>query len=131
MGVKLCPSCEGNGHEIPTEILFKREEQKQRPESKSSKPRQIVVIMFTDIVGYTEMMGRDENLACENVSRHNEFVKQFVADFNGRIDKYIGYGILCKFLSASEAISAAKKIQYSKHSISNSKSCKKRMYLHL
>jgi TolB-like protein len=67
--------------------------------------------MFTDIVGYTRLMGTDEQKAVDMLSR-NRFIHQSCIDkFNGTLIKEIGDGILASFSLASEAVRCAMEIQ--------------------
>jgi len=73
--------------------------------------RQLAAIMFTDVVGYTALMGRDEQHAFE-ILRRNRSIQQPILDrFHGRKIKELGDGILASFPSASDAVRAALAIQ--------------------
>jgi len=73
--------------------------------------RQLAAILFTDIVGYTAMMQKDEQNALA-VTRHFVAVlKQSAEAFHGRILNDYGDGNLCCFPSATEAVKAAVQIQ--------------------
>lgn len=65
-------------------------------------------IMFTDIVGSTEMTARlgDRN-SVEMVRAHDGLVRQALSDFNGREVKHLGDGIMASFDKVSSAINAA------------------------
>lgn len=76
-----------------------------------SKYRQLAAIMFTDIVGYTAIMGKDETKAMGLVHRSREVQKRLVNEFEGRWLKEMGDGVLCSFPSASDAIYCALEIQ--------------------
>ena len=67
--------------------------------------------MFTDIVGYTAMMGKDENLAIETVTRHERIIEKLVPEFEGDIIQFYGDGSLSIFPSATFAIKCAIKVQ--------------------
>ena len=45
--------------------------------------RKLAAIMFTDIVGYTAMMGNDENLAITTVTFHKNIIEQLVPKYEG------------------------------------------------
>jgi len=69
------------------------------------------VVFFSDIVGYTRLMGQDENAAFElmklNLLTHQEiFLK-----YHGQVVKELGDGILGVFDTPKEAIKAALEIQ--------------------
>lgn len=73
--------------------------------------RQLAAIMFTDIVGYTAQMGKDEQRAFEFLRKNREIHKPFIEEFNGRLIKELGDGILAVFPTVSDAVLAAIRIQ--------------------
>ncbi|MEP6616794.1 MAG: adenylate/guanylate cyclase domain-containing protein, partial [Ginsengibacter sp.] len=73
--------------------------------------RQLAAIMFTDIVGYTAMMGRDENKAFELLNKNRAIQKPIIEEFGGRWIKELGDGVLASFNTVSDAVGAAIKIQ--------------------
>jgi len=73
--------------------------------------RQLAAIMFTDIVGYTSLMGKDEQKALELLKKNKKIHKRLIAQFNGKLLKEIGDGILASFSSVSEAVYCAGAIQ--------------------
>lgn len=56
--------------------------------------RQLAVIMFTDIVGYTALMGNDEQKAFEILNKNRNIQKPFIEQYQGRWIKEIGDGVL-------------------------------------
>ena len=69
-------------------------------------------VMFTDIVGSTEMAQRlGDDVAMELVSAHDAIVRASVIEHNGRVIKHTGDGIMAVFMSPLQAIKAACKIQ--------------------
>ncbi len=73
--------------------------------------RQLAAIMFTDMVGYTALMQRDEKKAKQNRDRHRSVLQDLITDNNGRILQYYGDGTLSTFGSVVDAVSCAVKIQ--------------------
>jgi TolB-like protein len=69
--------------------------------------------MFTDIVGYTALMGQDEDKAVELLKQNRELHKPFIERFNGRKIKEIGDGVLICFSTATDAVLCAGHIQQS------------------
>ncbi len=67
--------------------------------------------MFTDIVGYTAMMQRDEAMAVRMRERHREIFNQQHALHQGEIIQYFGDGTLSIFTSAVQAVTCAIAIQ--------------------
>ncbi|HZV43767.1 MAG TPA: adenylate/guanylate cyclase domain-containing protein, partial [Saprospiraceae bacterium] len=73
--------------------------------------RHLAAILFTDIVGYTAMMQRDESLALASVHRHQEVLESLVPLHEGEVYQYYGDGSLNIFHSAIQAVKAAMEIQ--------------------
>ena len=73
--------------------------------------RQLAAIMFTDIVGYTAMMGNDEKKAFELLRKNRQIQKPIIESFGGRWIKELGDGVLASFTTVSDAVYAAVKIQ--------------------
>lgn len=71
-------------------------------------------IMFTDIVGSTEMTARLGDVAAtELVRAHDALVRRALARYNGREVKHLGDGIMASFDSGAAAVEGAKSIQRS------------------
>ena len=78
-----------------------------------SQSRQLAAIMFTDIVGYTTLMGEDEEKAFELLKKNRRLQKPIIEKYNGRWLKEIGDGVLASFNAVSDAVYCAKAIQKS------------------
>ncbi len=76
-----------------------------------SQSRQLAAIMFTDIVGYTSMMGNDEHRAFELLNKNRQIQKPIIEQFNGRWIKEMGDGVMASFNTVSDAVNAAIKMQ--------------------
>jgi len=76
-----------------------------------SQSRQLAAIMFTDIVGYTALMGNNEEKAFELLRKNREIQKPIIEEFGGRWIKELGDGVMASFPSVSNAVYAAIKIQ--------------------
>ena len=76
-----------------------------------SSTRQLAAIMFTDIVGYTALMGRDEQRAFELLKKNRELQKPIIEEYSGRWIKELGDGVMASFNTVSDAVNAAIKIQ--------------------
>ena len=76
-----------------------------------SQSRQLAAIMFTDIVGYTALMGKDEQKALELLKANRGIQKPLIEAHNGKWLKEMGDGTLVRFPSASDAVYCALKIQ--------------------
>jgi TolB-like protein/class 3 adenylate cyclase len=73
--------------------------------------RRLAAILFTDIVGYTAMMQKDEQHAVSINQRYEIILKQFVLSHGGEILNDYGDGSLCSFSSATEAIRCSIEMQ--------------------
>jgi TolB-like protein/Tfp pilus assembly protein PilF len=67
--------------------------------------------MFTDIVGYTALMGEDEQRAFELLKRNRRLQRPIIEKFNGKWLKEIGDGVLASFSTVSDAVHCALEIQ--------------------
>jgi len=76
-----------------------------------SQSRQLAAIMFTDIVGYTALMGKNEVKAFELLRKNREIQKPIIEQFGGQWIKELGDGVLASFSAVSNAVYAAIKIQ--------------------
>ncbi len=76
-----------------------------------SQFRQLAAIMFTDIVGYTALMGRDEQKAFEWLDTNRQIHKQVIERYNGKLIKELGDGVMASFNTVSDAVNAAIEIQ--------------------
>ena len=74
---------------------------------------QLAAIMFTDIVGYTTLMGKDSEKALELVHISKEIQKPLVEKYNGKWIKEMGDGAMAQFGSALDAVNCSIEIQKS------------------
>lgn len=73
--------------------------------------RQLAVIMFTDIAGFTSVMGKDHNEALELLSDNRKLQKPLIDQHGGKWLKEMGDGVLASFDSAYQAVKCAIEIQ--------------------
>src|SRR5215471_15135023 len=73
--------------------------------------RQLAAIMFTDIVGYTALMGEDEQKAFELLRKNRQLQKPLIEKYNGIWIKELGDGTLVSFHAVSDAVMCAVEIQ--------------------
>jgi len=73
--------------------------------------RELAAIMFSDIVGYTAIMGRDELEALRALDAHRGALRTLLPKFNGRLIGEIGDGTLSSFHSAIDAVNCAREVQ--------------------
>lgn len=79
---------------------------------KGDKKAQIVTVMFTDMVGSTDLtQARGDAAAQEVVRRHNSIVRGALAQFGGKEIKHTGDGIMASFGTSAAAVEASVSIQ--------------------
>jgi len=71
----------------------------------------LVAIMFTDIVGYTALMGSDEERAFEMLQNNRDIHTHLLEKYNGALIKEMGDGMLISFDLGSDAVRCAIEIQ--------------------
>jgi len=86
-----------------------------------SSSRKLAAIVFTDIVGYTGLMGVDEQKAFDLLRKNRQMQKPLIEKFNGTWIKEIGDGILASFSTVIEAVRCSMEIQKACNSINNLK----------
>ena len=82
-----------------------------------SQSRQLAAIMFTDIVGYTAVMGENEQKAFDLLYKNRKLQKPIVEEFGGVWIKEIGDGVLVSFHTVTDAVQCAISIQESCHKL--------------
>ncbi len=75
--------------------------------------RRLAAIMFTDIVGYTRLMGKDSDKALDLVRINKAIQKPLVKKHGGTWLKEMGDGAMAQFNSALDAVNCAIEIQKS------------------
>jgi TolB-like protein len=74
--------------------------------------RRLAAILSADIVGYSRLIGLDEEGTLARVNAHRrEFLEPTVAEYRGRIVKRTGDGALIEFMSAVDAARCAIQVQ--------------------
>ena len=106
----------GGGESKIRAIVFERLTERGTMAISSGTPeehptRELAAIMFSDIAGYTAIMGRDEQEAIRAIDAHRALLRQLLPRFNGRILGEIGDGTLSSFHSAVDAVNCAREVQ--------------------
>ncbi|MCK5148982.1 tetratricopeptide repeat protein [bacterium] len=78
-----------------------------------TEQRKLAAVMFTDIVGYTALMSKDEQKVLTLLQKNRELQKTLAQKHNGEFLKEMGDGTLLCFQSALDAVRCAMKIQQS------------------
>src|ERR1700730_13348973 len=74
--------------------------------------RKLAAILAADVVGYSRLMGIDEEGTLEQLKAHRrELIDPKIAEHHGRIVKTTGDGMLVEFASPVEAVRCAVEIQ--------------------
>ena len=77
----------------------------------SLSARKLAAIMFTDIVGYTALMGEDEQKAIALLHKNRQIHEHCIRTHNGKLLKEMGDGMLAQFNSALDAVQCSLEIQ--------------------
>jgi TolB-like protein/class 3 adenylate cyclase len=74
--------------------------------------RRLAAILAADVVGYSRLMERDEDLTLTRLKAHRrEFIEPLIAEYQGRIVKLVGDGALVEFARVVDAVRCAVLIQ--------------------
>ena len=82
-----------------------------RTPTQTGPARRLAAIMFSDIVGYTALMGADEGATLRIVEANNEIHTSAISANGGTLLKKLGDGLLASFESVSSAATCAQEIQ--------------------
>ena len=72
-------------------------------------------MMFTDIVGYSSMVGKDEKNALKLLAEHDSLIEPIINANNGKIIKKIGDAIFAEFPDSDKSTNASINIQITLH----------------
>jgi class 3 adenylate cyclase len=70
-----------------------------------------VTIMFTDMVGYSKLTGRDQKLALSLLKEHDKILEHAISHHSGRIIKHIGDAVFAEFTKTYDAVHCGIDIQ--------------------
>ena len=73
--------------------------------------RKNAAIMFTDIVGYTEITSKDEEKAINLIRKKRELLLPLLKKYSGKLIKEIGDGTLTSYYDTDDAINCANNFQ--------------------
>jgi len=85
----------------------------------SDSTRKLAVIVFTDIVGFTDLSSKDEPAALELLDKQRNILKPIVDSFNGQWLKEMGDGLLLTFQGTLDAVKCCIAIQTEVNKIEN------------
>ena len=81
--------------------------------------RKLAAIMFTDIVGFTALSAKDENVALKLLDTQKAIVLPIINEFKGTVHKEMGDGLLITFPAVTNAANCGIKIQETIKDIEN------------
>src|SRR3569833_1278169 len=73
--------------------------------------RKTRAIMFSDIQGYSKLMGENESLGLKLLEEHNSICVPLIQKHRGAVVKFIGDAILSSFESAADAVECGMTLQ--------------------
>ena len=73
--------------------------------------RRMAAILAADVVGYSRLMGKDEEATLATLKAHREVIDGLIADHGGRIFGSAGDSVIAEFASPVEAVRCATEIQ--------------------
>jgi class 3 adenylate cyclase len=77
----------------------------------SQAGRRLAAIFFSDIVGYTTLMGADEARTMRIIATNEQIHRAALGRHRGQLIQELGDGMLARFDSASDAVAAAREVQ--------------------
>jgi adenylate cyclase len=78
----------------------------------SRAERKLAAILAADVVGYSQLMGKDETGTRARFNAHlNKLISPAIAESRGRLFKTMGDGILVEFASVVDAVQCAVEFQ--------------------
>ena len=83
----------------------------------TEKKRKLAAIVFTDIVGFTELTAADQNKAADLLKIQRDIFKPLVNKYNGNWVKEMGDGLLLIFDTVMDAVECCIELQTSAQSI--------------
>ncbi len=79
--------------------------------SEASRQHRLVALMFTDVVGYSRMMGQDEVRTVRLLEHFRAVVSEAVEGHGGRVIEFAGDSVFARFESGLAAVEAGLEIQ--------------------
>ncbi|MEK9677471.1 MAG: adenylate/guanylate cyclase domain-containing protein [Rhodospirillaceae bacterium] len=89
-----------------------KEWNKKDEKSSGQTEAETIAIMFTEIMGYTELTQKAGDAEAQDILRpHNGIVRAAITRFSGKEVKHLGYGIMASFDGVTNSVEAANAIQ--------------------
>ncbi len=96
---------------VRAQLRTASQREKGKREGGTVKSRRLLSLMFTDMVGFSAKMNRDEKKALKLLKKHNTRISRAISQENGRIVDIIGDAFFASFESALQAASCGLAIQ--------------------
>ncbi|MCH8841858.1 MAG: adenylate/guanylate cyclase domain-containing protein, partial [SAR324 cluster bacterium] len=77
----------------------------------TSSTRRLSAILMADVVGYSRLMGQDEERTVATLRAYREVFTSYIPKFNGRVVDAKGDAIMAEFATVTDAIACAAEIQ--------------------
>lgn len=74
-------------------------------------PRKLVAILYADVVGYSRLMGEDEDATHRTLTEYFDLIASIVEAHRGRVMHYAGDAALAQFQASLDALSSAIAVQ--------------------
>ncbi len=95
----------------PLKVSVRKSETFKNPDEISEKGKhKLATIMFSDICGFTKMMGNDESRTMQIVEQNKSLHQKFINKNSGKLIKELGDGLMVSFESTHDAVRCAKEI---------------------
>lgn len=87
-------------------------EDRRIKERRHGEARRIAAILAADVVGYSRLMGADDEAALASLKAVRSRFDRLVAEFDGRVFGSVGDSLMAQFASAVNAVRCAQAIQH-------------------
>jgi len=79
--------------------------------SEAGVERRLTTILAADVVGYSRLMGEDEEGTLATLSTYREVIEKLIAEFDGRVFSGAGDSVIAEFPSPVQAVRCAVRFQ--------------------
>jgi len=79
--------------------------------SKSKYKRKLTAILSADVVGYSRLMGDDEEFTIQTLNTYRDLMTTLIEDYSGSVVDAVGDNLLAEFTSVVDAVQCAVAIQ--------------------
>jgi len=73
--------------------------------------RKLTAILSADAVGYSRLMGDDEEFTIQTLNSHRDLMTALIEQYSGRVVDAVGDNLLAEFTSAADAVQCAVAVQ--------------------